>query len=294
MKSIQRYPLFSFFVLAFVITWSLQLAGLFLASNQGMSISNEDNFLHFLDLVNGKLSSERFLAYGLFSLGAGPLLSAILITSIVEGKPGLKSLWQRSIHWKVDPKWYLIILGLPIGISAISLGIGALSAGGVIHLSPRLPWSQFFPFLLYMLVFTGITEEPGWRGFALPRLQSKYNAEKSSWILGIIWGVWHFPFIIYYNYGLGIFPLLFSLLGLTLGIVGWTIVNTWVYNNTKSVWMMILLHAWGNSVQSYLILSSNNYLAQSLYSILPWAIAIILLRVYGKEDLSHDPRPQIE
>lgn len=138
-----------------------------------------------------------------------------------------------------------------------------------------------------MVVFTGITEEPGWRGFALPRLQSRYTAEKSSWILGIAWGIWHFPFIIYYNYAFGIIPLLFSLLGLTLGIVGWTIVNTWIYNNTQSVFLMIILHGWGNTVHSYLVLSSNNYIAQTLYGIIPWLIASVLLRVYGKENLSH-------
>jgi uncharacterized protein len=293
MNLIRRYPLASFFVLAYAITWTLQLTGIFLAARQGMSLNNETNFLYFLDLLKMQLPSAQLLAYGLFTLGAGPLFSAILVTAVLEGKDGLKDLWQRSTKWNVGAKWYLIVLGLPVLLGLVSAGIGMLSSGGQLDYDFKLPPAHFIPFFLYMLVFTGITEEPGWRGFALPRLQSRYSAENASWILGILWGVWHFPFIIYYTHGAGIAPLIASLLGLTLGIVGWTIVNTWVYNNTRSVWMMILLHGWGNAVQSYLVLSSNNFLAQTLYGVLPWAIAIVLLRVYGKEDLAHAPRPQI-
>lgn len=112
-------------------------------------------------------------------------------------------------------------------------------------------------------------------------MQSRYSAENASWILGIPWGVWHFPFIIYYTYGAGIAPLIASLLGLTLGIVGWTIVNTWIYNNTRSVWMMILLHGWGNAVQSYLVLSSNNFLVQTLCGVLPWPSRLFYCESYG-------------
>jgi hypothetical protein len=81
---------------------------------------------------------------------------------------------------------------------------------------------------------------------------------------------------------------------LVFGTVGWTIVNTWVYNSTESVFLMILLHGWYNTVNSYLVLSSQNALAQTLGGVLPWALAIVLLRVYGGEDLAAKPRPRAE
>lgn len=292
MQIIKSYPLASFFVLAFSITWTLQLTGIALASQQGMTLSNETNFLYFVDALKMKLSPAQVLAYGVFTLGMGPLISAILVTAITEGKTGLKRLWQQCTQWQVSPQWYLVALGLPILLSGVSVGIGWLASGGKLTHTFKLPLEYFLPFFLYMFIFTGIAEEPGWRGFALPRLQSRYTAEKASWILGILWGVWHFPFIIYYTYNAGLAPMLFSLLGLTLGIVGWTQVNTWLYNNTSSVLIMILLHGWGNTVQSYLVLSSNDMTAQSLYGILPWAIAIILERLYGKENLAPHTRPQ--
>ncbi len=79
-----------------------------------------------------------------------------------------------------------------------------------------------------------------------------------------------------------------------MSIVGWTMVNTWVYNSTESVLLMILLHGWYNTVDAYLVLSSQNALAQTLSGILPWALAIVLLRVYGGEDLAARPRPRAE
>jgi hypothetical protein len=97
MKIIQRYPLAAFFVIAFAITWILQLTGIFLATRQSMILSNESNFLHFLSLLKMELPSNQFLAYGLFTLGAGPLFSAILVTWILEGRDGLNALWQNGI-----------------------------------------------------------------------------------------------------------------------------------------------------------------------------------------------------
>lgn len=292
-KSIKAHPIAAFFILSSIITWTFQLSGIFLALRSGMTISNEANFLNFVDALRMRLPAGQFLALGVFTLGAGPLFSAVLLTGLLDGKKGLRLLWKQTTKWKLGTRWYLITLGVPVLLSVVSVGLGALASAGKVDYSPRLPLSNFIPFFLYMIVVTGVSEEPGWRGFALPRLQARYSAEKSSWILGVLWGVWHFPFIIYYNYGNGLIPLLFSLLGLTLGIVGWSIVNTWIYNNTGSVFLIILLHGWGNTVHSYLVLSSNNYMAQTLYGVLPWIIALIVLRVYGKENLAHSERPKI-
>lgn len=74
--------------------------------------------------------------------------------------------------------------------------------------------------------------------------------------------------------------------------MGWTIVNTWIYDSTDSVLLMIVLHGWGNTVQSYLILSQPNPVAQTFYVLLPWAIAIYLSRRYGDDDLAAVPRPR--
>ncbi len=75
---------------------------------------------------------------------------------------------------------------------------------------------------------------------------------------------------------------------LTVGIVGWTIVITWIYNNTQSLFWVIILHGLGNTIQSYLLLSSNNLPAKSIWVLVPWAFAVNLLKKYGGETLAID------
>lgn len=292
MNVMKRYPLASFFVLAFLITWTFQLTAIALAPSQGMTLSNETNFLYWVDLLTLRLSAAQTLILALFGLGAGPLFAAVLVTWATEGKAGLRELWAQCTRWKIGLHWYVIAFILPLLLSLASLGIGLLASDGQLSYSPKVPGVYFLPFFLYILVFTGIAEEPGWRGFALPRLQRRYSAEKASWILGVLWGVWHFPFIFYFTYSMGIIPMVVSFVALTFGIVGWTLVLTWLYNNTHSVWLIILLHGWGNIVQSYLVLSSDNMAAQGIYGFLPWLIAIVLLWRYGKVNLAPHLRPQ--
>lgn len=293
---IQRYPLLAFFVIAFSITWSFWILSLAFAWRHDFALSNEENLLHFFDLLSLRLSSGEAFAYLIFTLGtAGPLLASLVVTWATGGRSGVRALWGRIMKWRVEPRWYLIVFLLPVALALVSLAAAVL-VGGLNSYSPLLPLWYFIPFFLYMILFTGLAEEPGWRGFALPRLQSRYSAVKSSWILGVVWGVWHSPFIVYYNLlaGAPILALIPILVFSMLGIVGWTIVNTWVYNSTESVFVMILLHGWYNTVGSYTILSSQSGLAQTLAGILPWALAIILLRIYGGENLAAKPRPRAQ
>lgn len=40
-------------------------------------------------------------------------------------------------------------------------------------------------------------EEPGWRGFALPRLEARFGAVPAGLFLGAIGATWHLPFFWY-------------------------------------------------------------------------------------------------
>ena len=87
-----------------------------------------------------------------------------------------------------------------LAANAAALGIGFVAGGfSVGPWELRLPAAAALGFFIYMAVFTGIAEEVGWRGFALPQLQRTYAAARASWILGFIWGLWHVPFTVYFN-----------------------------------------------------------------------------------------------
>lgn len=287
---VRRHQLAVFFFLAYAITWSVQIPAYLFAYREDVKLSNEANTEHFLDLLGGQGHPGLAPYLLLFMFAFGPSVAGVVVTALVGGRAGLAELWSRLIRVRVGGRWMAIVLLLPIALAGTSLVL-AFMVGGFQPLSfdLLLPLSLFVPLLIYMLVFTGLAEEVGWRGYALPELQRHNTAERASWILGIGWGLWHIPSVLIGPYLQGdvhlglVVPIL---LGLTFGIVGWTIVITWIYNHTQSVFWIIVLHGWNNTVQSYLVLSSEQYAAQIFFPILPWVIAVWLLKKYGAETLT--------
>ncbi|WP_268963451.1 CPBP family intramembrane glutamic endopeptidase [Reticulibacter mediterranei] len=95
-------------------------------------------------------------------------------------------------------------------------------------------------------------KEPGWRGFALPKLQDRYSALGANLILGVLWTVWHLPF--YFIPGTSQSTTPFFVFA--LGTLANSILFTWVYNHTRgSVLMTFLFHNALNITALYLPLS---------------------------------------
>lgn len=289
LEKLSKYQLAIYFFLAFAITWAAQITAYLYADSQDIKITNEENLFHIGDLLSSNLAPGFAPYLLLFSFAFGPTVAGIIVTALFKGKVGLANIWKRLTKVRIPGRWILLIFAIPLVWNLIALGIGFAANGfQPIEFDFLVPLTLAVPLFLYMLIFTGLAEEIGWRGYALPELQTKYTAEKSSWILGIFWGLWHIPSVMLVQHLQGELtpPAAISLLfGLTLGIVGWTIVITWIYNNTKSLFWIVILHALSNTFQSYLILSSNNEPAMAVWTLIPWAFAIFLLKKYGGETL---------
>lgn len=289
LEKLAKYQLAIYFFLAFAITWVAQITTYLYADSQDIKITNEENLFHIGDLLSGNLAPGFVPYLLLFSFAFGPTVAGVIVTALFKGKAGLANLWERLTKVRIPVRWILLIFTIPLVWNLIALGIGFAANGfQPIDFDFLVPLTLAVPLFLYMFIFTGLAEEIGWRGYALPELQSKYTAEKSSWILGIFWGLWHIPSVMLVQHLQGELtpPAAISLLfGLTLGIVGWTIVTTWIYNNTKSLFWIVMLHALSNTFQSYLILSSNNEPAMAVWTLIPWVFAIFLLKKYGGETL---------
>lgn len=180
------------------------------------------------------------LPFGLHYLAAyGPLLSALLVTGICTGRPGLRALWSDLTRWRVGWIWWLAALA-PLGLYALAVLVQALM-GMPITTPTQLGQVDFLPPIgllalpMWILTF-GIGEEAGWRGFALPRLQRNRSALKATVILWLIWAGWHLP-LFFYSYDLSVLP------GFTFGLLAGSIIFTWLYNSSGgSVLMTAFWH----------------------------------------------------
>jgi len=257
-------------LLAYGFTWILWISAI--------SLGYKD--LSFIEIINFEFEDlKEVLAFLLFRLGVyGPLAAAII--TIYYKKLNIKEFWQRITNWKIEIKWYLYVLLLPIFINIIVVLIGMLIGIPLNNFfNSNIPFNLVIVYFIYELLTSGL-EEPGWRGFVLPALEKIYDVEKASWILGIIWAVWHYPYVIFLYSGIGIIPTIFSLAGFTMSIIAQTFIITWFYNNTKSVLVTILLHTWLNTSTTFIL--GNITIINPAMGIIPglvsWGIVFVLLK----------------
>jgi uncharacterized protein len=185
----------------------------------------------------------------LYIASFGPALAAFVMTGITEGRAGIRRLLRKIVLWRVGLRWYLFaLIGLP---AVLALGV-IVVPGNLASFTPMDPLSlliAYVPFFVYPVLILGgpLGEEPGWRGFALPRLQRRYGPLVGSLILGPIWAFWHAPVWLTAWREAGM-QNIYNVVLFVLFISLWTFVFTWVFNNTSaSLLLAILLHASGDA-----------------------------------------------
>ena len=174
-----RRPLTWFFLIAFGMSWLLW-APVQLAKNRA-------------GLLPYEVSAETSDLITLAGVLAGPTLAAFLMTAVTEGRPGIARLLRRCVAWRIHPGWYVLaLLGIP---ALIVLGTAAVSGvwPGPQLLSPSFLLSYAIAFVIMVVLGGPLLEEPGWRGFAFPRMQQRFGPLAGSALLGALWGLWHLP-----------------------------------------------------------------------------------------------------
>jgi membrane protease YdiL (CAAX protease family) len=203
----------------------------------------------------------------LFAIGGlGPVLSAIILTLMTQSREEWQDYWRRVIDFKRIPlKWYAVIFFLAPLYSILALLTGFLIEGNMPHLETAASYLNspltILPFALVTLFYGPLPEELGWRGYALDRLQGKWNALVSSIILGIIWSLWHVPmFFMRGSLQSEVFPLSSVRFWLAMGpgILAEAVIMTWICNNTqRSTLSAILFHFMMNFTGEFLRLPGN-------------------------------------
>jgi membrane protease YdiL (CAAX protease family) len=134
------------------------------------------------------------------------------------------------------------------------------------------------------VLVSGLAEEPGWRGFALPRLQERFGPLLGTLVLGILWSIWHFPlFLTSWTADSG----LLQVIEFTVTATAIAVIITWVFNNTRgSLLIAMLLHG---AVDAYspAVLFADPQLSTLLHAVLGFGIVALLLIVLTRGRLSY-------
>lgn len=164
-------------------------------------------------------------------------IAAYIISGGLSSIEGIKNLLSKLYIWKVGLRWYLLVLILIPLIFIFSRIILNIANGFPNEL--QFSGLGFIIFFVFVFLFGGpLNEEPGWRGFALPRLQNFYSPLIASIILALIWAFWHFPLHLLGFYSGGyVEPFILRI----ITTIPMTIIITWVYINTRGSLLLVIL-----------------------------------------------------
>jgi len=234
----KRHPLVAYFVLAYALTWALIVP--IMLSQRGLGIFN--------------LPDPLLLVLFLLSTFSGPLPAAFIMTSVIDGSTGRRQLWRRMFQWRIGLGWYiLVIAGYPL-IFLVGLTVYS-GAAPWIELVQKWPliFTYYLPIATIGMIFPSLGEEPGWRGFALPRLQLQYGPLSGSLILGVLHGLWHLP--VYFIPGTILDgPFNFTAFAAnTCLIITMTFIWTWLFNHAgQSILFAMFMHGVSNAASGLL------------------------------------------
>src|SRR5919112_1976984 len=150
---VKRHPIITFFVLTYALAWAIESPLVFLTDS---------------------LTGTQSLALVILASNV-PSAVAIVLTAMVFGRGALRKLLGRLLIWRVNPIWYLVVFLGPAALVAGVVGLNALMGGPALSLGmPLLGAAIFFGFSIFP--GSALGEEIGWRGYVLPRLQSRMSA----------------------------------------------------------------------------------------------------------------------
>ena len=228
-----------------------------------------------------------------------PSVMGIIFVILSWDRPARRDFWRRVFLWP-KVRAYVIFLSLCLmpALNFIAY-IAATTLSGepfVFQYGTRMLTQ--LPLLLQFLVvefFLGaVSEELGWRGYALDELQTRYSALTSSLIIGVIWAFWHTPaFFIpglsQYEFG-GIFS--WNYLCMMIVVPAGSILHTWSYNNSEGSILVagVLMHFTQNAALIFLSGIFDQFSTPTLFwpilTCLVLIVTAIIVRRFGAATLA--------
>jgi membrane protease YdiL (CAAX protease family) len=220
-------------------------------------------------------------------VGFGPFLAALTVLGVTEGRSGVKALLRSMVRWRVPGRAYLLAIGLPLlltGMAPIvaSLALGADPSAGTLSAWTTVPLVAIIVLLVPGL--GGAWEEPGFRGYALTRLEARFGAMTGPLVLGLLHVVWHGPLFLTGQ----------ILWTDVLVVVASSVVIAFVFHTGReSVLVAMIFHAFNNAVggqYSSQIFQGADQARLGLLTALAWwlAAAAVLVAMRDRSRLKVD------
>ena len=275
----KRHPLTTYFALAYALTWIFVIP--IMLSQRGLGIIN--------------LPDPLLLVFLLVSTYSGPLPAALIVTSVLDGREGRRQLWRRVFQWRVGLGWYLLVL---VAYPAVFLAGLSVYSGTAPWLALIENWQLILTFYLPAaaigILFPSLGEEPGWRGFALPRLQQRYGPLIGTLILAVLHGFWHLP--VYFIPGAileGPFDLT-QFAANTCLLITLTFFWTWLFNHAgQSVFFAMFVHGVSNATSGLIPLLDVETISDPWFSFKTWAVVVTMLIVFTRGRLGYQSPVEI-
>jgi len=231
MQFVKRQPVLSYYLLTFAISWGGVLV---VIGGPARLVGTPD--------------ASRFTGVLLTTL-AGPPLASLLLTAIADGSLGFRRLLSALLRWRVGVAWYgVALLTAPLSVSVSLLVLSAFSdefTPGYLTGSDQQNIVAITPvFAVAAGLAGGFMEELGWSGFAVPRLLSRRGVVATGLFVGVLWGAWHFVSNFWgSSEAAGTIPVVLWMASLLFTFLPpYRVLMVWVFKNTKSVLVMMLMH----------------------------------------------------
>ena len=247
-------PVLAYVLVAYVFTWGLSLP--LLAARR--------------DWIEGS-PGELWEAVAAF----GPLVAALAVSWSLAGVHGVIEVLRGMTHWRVGARWIAFSVLSPFALLGLAAMILRITSGA---------WPDFAAVadgklgdltgILHLVVISGLVqgvgEEPGWRGFMLPRLRQRFSPLTATLVLFPAWLFWHLPaFLGRPEFGVA------QGLAFALGVLSAAVWLTFIREHTVGTLMAIAWHTLINVARGIaLAISTPMFLAMSTL-VLAGAVAIV-------------------
>jgi membrane protease YdiL (CAAX protease family) len=266
MENNHRVSPSAFFILTIFLSWSIWIP------------------LDFSHFGIGQFQIPESLSQIIRLLGVlMPAISALCLVRIKEGKCGLSNLLGGFKRKPIDWYWWAAAFLLQPGLLVFA-GIfnNLIPSGERIAAVPGSPFVTILINTIFLLLAT-LGEEIGWRGFALPALQERHSAFKSSLILGLVWMAWHLPFWLLLD-TFDQFGWAYVGMNLLMGIPV-TFIITWFFNHgNQSLWLPVGFHLVFNLINNLWLPVTLNIRAFWIFIALEWILALMVVRKLSPDE----------